>query len=186
MEVSISKCKLFQLGFEREGVRVNDRHCPGIEGEDFISFQINNTKGNCGNVVQVSRGAGRAESGAQAGPSVLGVFSFVPTGGRRRWGDGAFGRRLDGAKRTPASGRAWDAHVAPAVHLGGRSRAGFAARWVFWRGVAVALLTGVPIQRMREEAEEKPGDGEEGSVHAELLRGRGTRWHGAPEGSAPL
>ncbi|XP_072740487.1 alpha-tectorin [Ciconia boyciana] len=52
MEVSISKCKLFQLGFEREGVRVNDRHCPGIEGEDFISFQINNTKGNCGNVVQ--------------------------------------------------------------------------------------------------------------------------------------
>lgn len=54
MEVSISKCKLFQLGFEREGVRVNDRHCPGIEGEDFISFQINNTKGNCGNLVQVS------------------------------------------------------------------------------------------------------------------------------------
>ncbi|XP_077695788.1 alpha-tectorin isoform X4 [Eretmochelys imbricata] len=52
MEVSISKCKLFQLGFEREGVRVNDRHCPGIEGEDFISFQINNTKGNCGNIVQ--------------------------------------------------------------------------------------------------------------------------------------
>ncbi|NXG08040.1 TECTA protein, partial [Sakesphorus luctuosus] len=52
MEVSISKCKLFQLGFEREGVRVNDRHCPGIEGEDFISFQINNTKGNCGNLVQ--------------------------------------------------------------------------------------------------------------------------------------
>ncbi|KAM6370751.1 alpha-tectorin [Pluvialis apricaria] len=52
MEVSISKCKLFQLGFEREGVRVNDRQCPGIEGEDFISFQINNTKGNCGNVVQ--------------------------------------------------------------------------------------------------------------------------------------
>lgn len=56
MEVSISKCKLFQLGFEREGVRVNDRHCPGIEGEDFISFQINNTKGNCGNLVQVSQG----------------------------------------------------------------------------------------------------------------------------------
>ncbi|CAH2319465.1 alpha-tectorin [Pelobates cultripes] len=52
MEVSISKCKLFQLGFEREGVRINDRHCPGIEGEDFISFQINNTKGNCGNIVQ--------------------------------------------------------------------------------------------------------------------------------------
>lgn len=53
MEVSISKCKLFQLGFEREGVRVNDRQCSGIEGEDFISFQINNTKGNCGNIVQV-------------------------------------------------------------------------------------------------------------------------------------
>lgn len=53
MEVSISKCKLFQLGFEREGVRINDRRCPGIEGEDFISFQINNTKGNCGNIVQV-------------------------------------------------------------------------------------------------------------------------------------
>uniref|UniRef100_A0A8C5WMJ5 ZP domain-containing protein n=1 Tax=Laticauda laticaudata TaxID=8630 RepID=A0A8C5WMJ5_LATLA len=52
MEVSISKCKLFQLGFEREGVRINDRRCPGIEGEDFISFQINNTKGNCGNIVQ--------------------------------------------------------------------------------------------------------------------------------------
>lgn len=56
MEVSISKCKLFQLGFEREGVRVNDRQCSGIEGEDFISFQINNTKGNCGNIVQVRRG----------------------------------------------------------------------------------------------------------------------------------
>ena len=54
MEVSISKCKLFQLGFEREGVRVNDRQCTGIEGEDFISFQINNTKGTCGNIVQVS------------------------------------------------------------------------------------------------------------------------------------
>ncbi|XP_048368680.1 alpha-tectorin isoform X2 [Sphaerodactylus townsendi] len=52
MEVSISKCKLFQLGFEREGVRINDRQCLGIEGEDFISFQINNTKGNCGNIVQ--------------------------------------------------------------------------------------------------------------------------------------
>ncbi|XP_014350371.1 alpha-tectorin, partial [Latimeria chalumnae] len=52
MEVSISKCKLFQLGFEREGVRINDRHCYGIEGEDFISFQINNTNGNCGNIVQ--------------------------------------------------------------------------------------------------------------------------------------
>lgn len=55
MEVSISKCKLFQLGFEREGVRINDRQCSGIEGEDFISFQINNTKGNCGNIVQVRR-----------------------------------------------------------------------------------------------------------------------------------
>lgn len=53
MEVSISKCKLFQLGFEREGVRINDRQCSHIEGEDFISFQINNTKGNCGNIVQV-------------------------------------------------------------------------------------------------------------------------------------
>lgn len=53
MEVSISKCKLFQLGFEREGVRINDRQCLGVEGEDFISFQINNTKGNCGNIVQV-------------------------------------------------------------------------------------------------------------------------------------
>lgn len=55
MEVSISKCKLFQLGFEREGVRINDRQCTGIEGEDFISFQINNTKGNCGNIVQVRK-----------------------------------------------------------------------------------------------------------------------------------
>ncbi|KAM8834963.1 alpha-tectorin [Synchiropus picturatus] len=52
MEVSISKCKLFQLGFEREDVRVNDEHCPGIEGEDFISFHINNTKGHCGSIVQ--------------------------------------------------------------------------------------------------------------------------------------
>ncbi|TKS83231.1 Alpha-tectorin Precursor [Collichthys lucidus] len=52
MEVSISKCKLFQLGFEREDVRVNDAHCPGIEGEDFISFHINNTKGHCGSIVQ--------------------------------------------------------------------------------------------------------------------------------------
>ncbi|XP_035289969.1 alpha-tectorin isoform X1 [Anguilla anguilla] len=51
MEVSISKCKLFQLGFEREDVRINDQHCPGIEGEDFISFQINNTKGHCGSIV---------------------------------------------------------------------------------------------------------------------------------------
>ncbi|KAK7926066.1 hypothetical protein WMY93_008376 [Mugilogobius chulae] len=40
MEVSISKCKLFQLGFEREDVR------------DFISFHINNTKGHCGSIVQ--------------------------------------------------------------------------------------------------------------------------------------
>lgn len=53
MEVSISKCKLFQLGFEREDVRINDEHCAGIEGEDFISFHINNTKGHCGSIVQV-------------------------------------------------------------------------------------------------------------------------------------
>uniref|UniRef100_A0AAY4DW95 Tectorin alpha n=1 Tax=Denticeps clupeoides TaxID=299321 RepID=A0AAY4DW95_9TELE len=52
MEVSISKCRLFQLGFEREDVRVNDHTCPGIEGEDFISFRINNTKGHCGSIVQ--------------------------------------------------------------------------------------------------------------------------------------
>ncbi|XP_026225589.1 alpha-tectorin [Anabas testudineus] len=51
MEVSISKCKLFQLGFEREDVRINDEHCAGIEGEDFISFHINNTKGHCGSIV---------------------------------------------------------------------------------------------------------------------------------------
>lgn len=53
MEVSISKCKLFQLGFEREDVRINDEHCAGIEGEDYISFHINNTKGHCGSIVQV-------------------------------------------------------------------------------------------------------------------------------------
>ena len=53
MEVSISKCKLFQLGFEREDVRINDQHCAGIEGEDFISFRINNTKAHCGSIVQV-------------------------------------------------------------------------------------------------------------------------------------
>ncbi|CAL8305053.1 alpha-tectorin [Gadus morhua] len=52
MEVSISKCKLFQLGFEREDVRINDQHCAGIEGEDFISFRINNTKAHCGSIVQ--------------------------------------------------------------------------------------------------------------------------------------
>uniref|UniRef100_A0A672P1U9 Tectorin alpha n=1 Tax=Sinocyclocheilus grahami TaxID=75366 RepID=A0A672P1U9_SINGR len=52
MEVSISKCRLFQLGFEREDVRINDQHCAGIEGEDFISFHINNTKGHCGSIVQ--------------------------------------------------------------------------------------------------------------------------------------
>ncbi|KAL2094954.1 hypothetical protein ACEWY4_009673 [Coilia grayii] len=52
MEVSISKCRLFQLGFEREDVRINDQHCPAIEGEDFISFHINNTKGHCGSIVQ--------------------------------------------------------------------------------------------------------------------------------------
>lgn len=68
MEVSISKCKLFQLGFEREGVRVNDRHCPGIEGEDFISFQINNTKGNCGNLVQVSWDMGHTGLGVWDSP----------------------------------------------------------------------------------------------------------------------
>lgn len=54
MEVSISKCKLFQLGFEREDIRVNDERCAGIEGEDFISFHINNTKGHCGSIVQVA------------------------------------------------------------------------------------------------------------------------------------
>ncbi|KAM6907349.1 alpha-tectorin [Xenentodon cancila] len=52
MEVSISKCKLFQLGFEREDVRINDNRCAGVEGEDFISFHINNTKGHCGSIVQ--------------------------------------------------------------------------------------------------------------------------------------
>lgn len=55
MEVSISKCRLFQLGFEREDVRINDQHCAGIEGEDFISFHINNTKGHCGSIVQVNK-----------------------------------------------------------------------------------------------------------------------------------
>lgn len=54
MEVSISKCKLFQLGFEREDIRVNDKRCAAIEGEDFISFHINNTKGHCGSIVQVA------------------------------------------------------------------------------------------------------------------------------------
>lgn len=77
MEVSISKCKLFQLGFEREGVRINDRRCSHIEGEDFISFQINNTKGNCGNIVQV-RAWGRkghlAEVVTAPGVCTLGVF----------------------------------------------------------------------------------------------------------------
>ncbi|TNM84474.1 hypothetical protein fugu_008652, partial [Takifugu bimaculatus] len=52
MEVSISKCKLFQLGFEREDIRVNDERCAATEGEDFISFLINNTKGHCGSIVQ--------------------------------------------------------------------------------------------------------------------------------------
>lgn len=98
MEVSISKCKLFQLGFEREGVRVNDRHCPGIEGEDFISFQINNTKGNCGNVVQVSYGTGHRGLGAEARLFILGVFSFVQLEGRG--GGNTCGRWLDGAKGT--------------------------------------------------------------------------------------
>lgn len=54
MEVSISKCKLFQLGFEREDIRVNDERCAAVEGEDFISFLINNTKGHCGSIVQVT------------------------------------------------------------------------------------------------------------------------------------
>lgn len=71
MEVSISKCKLFQLGFEREGVRINDRQCLGIEGEDFISFQINNTKGNCGNIVQVRKwGGGGHLAEAMSSPGV--------------------------------------------------------------------------------------------------------------------
>nr|XP_057933710.1 alpha-tectorin [Doryrhamphus excisus] len=52
MEVSISKCKLFQLGFERGDVRINDEHCAAMEGEDYISFHINNTKGHCGSMVQ--------------------------------------------------------------------------------------------------------------------------------------
>ncbi|XP_072769863.1 alpha-tectorin isoform X1 [Nerophis lumbriciformis] len=52
MEVSISKCKLFQLGFERGDVRINDEHCAAMEGEDYISFHINNTKGHCGSIVQ--------------------------------------------------------------------------------------------------------------------------------------
>ncbi|XP_061607135.1 alpha-tectorin isoform X3 [Phyllopteryx taeniolatus] len=51
MEVSISKCKLFQLGFQRGDVRVNDHRCVGVEGEDYISFYINNTKGHCGSIV---------------------------------------------------------------------------------------------------------------------------------------
>ena len=68
MEVSISKCKLFQLGFEREGVRINDRRCSHIEGEDFISFQINNTKGNCGNIVQV-RNPGPERTSGRGGDS---------------------------------------------------------------------------------------------------------------------
>lgn len=55
MEVSISKCKLFQLGFQRGDVRVNDRRCAGVEGEDYISFHINNTKGHCGSIVHVSQ-----------------------------------------------------------------------------------------------------------------------------------
>lgn len=84
MEVSISKCKLFQLGFEREGVRINDRQCTGIEGEDFISFQINNTKGNCGNIVQV-RNEGRKEHLAEVvtAPGVCTLIVLKPTSGVR-------------------------------------------------------------------------------------------------------
>ena len=82
MEVSISKCKLFQLGFEREGVRVNDRQCTGIEGEDFISFQINNTKGNCGNIVQVRNGGGKSTWAEQVtAPGVCTLTVLNPTSG---------------------------------------------------------------------------------------------------------
>ncbi|XP_077448968.1 alpha-tectorin isoform X1 [Stigmatopora argus] len=54
MAVSISKCKLFQLGFQRGDVRVNDRRCAGVEGEDFISFRINNSRGHCGSLVHTN------------------------------------------------------------------------------------------------------------------------------------
>uniref|UniRef100_A0A4W3GVP4 Tectorin alpha n=1 Tax=Callorhinchus milii TaxID=7868 RepID=A0A4W3GVP4_CALMI len=54
MEVSISKCRLYQLGFEREDVRINDVHCPRTDGDNFIAFQINNTNGNCGNIVKTN------------------------------------------------------------------------------------------------------------------------------------
>ncbi|XP_041030218.1 alpha-tectorin [Carcharodon carcharias] len=54
MEVYISKCRLYQLGFEREDVRINDFHCVGSEGDDFIAFHINNTNHNCGNIVKTN------------------------------------------------------------------------------------------------------------------------------------
>jgi len=106
MEVSISKCKLFQLGFEREGVRVNDRHCPGIEGEDFISFQINNTKGNCGNLVQVGQGDRLMGPGGML--QALGIVSCGSNGaGRAARTQRAIGWLLNGRKgpkRWPALG----------------------------------------------------------------------------------
>ncbi|GCB75225.1 hypothetical protein scyTo_0016389, partial [Scyliorhinus torazame] len=54
MEVYISKCRLYQLGFEREDVRINDFRCAGSEGDDFIAFHINNTNRNCGNIVKTN------------------------------------------------------------------------------------------------------------------------------------
>ncbi|XP_043532334.1 alpha-tectorin [Chiloscyllium plagiosum] len=54
MQVYVSKCRLYQLGFEREDVRINDIHCVGSEGDDFIAFHINNTNHNCGNIVKTN------------------------------------------------------------------------------------------------------------------------------------
>ncbi|XP_032905509.1 alpha-tectorin [Amblyraja radiata] len=54
MEVYISKCRLYQLGFERGDVRINDNRCMGSEGDDFIAFHINNTKRNCGNIMKTN------------------------------------------------------------------------------------------------------------------------------------
>ncbi|XP_059813041.1 alpha-tectorin [Hypanus sabinus] len=54
MEVYISKCRLYQLGFEREDVRINDNRCLGSEGDDFIAFHINNTNQNCGNIMKTN------------------------------------------------------------------------------------------------------------------------------------
>lgn len=103
MEVSISKCKLFQLGFEREGVRVNDRHCPGIEGEDFISFQINNTKGNCGNLVQVGQSDGLMGPGWML--QALGIVSSASNGtGRAARAQRAIGWLING-ERDPRGGQ---------------------------------------------------------------------------------